>query len=443
MTAADSPQEAPLDTQDSERLLTTTRNLLAELQGLSSRIAAVQEIATAINRSLDLDDMLQVVGRQAKWLLDFDHCSVCLNEPTGERRLVLLFELEKSQEQLSTEADSPIGRALISKQARLMHNAAPPYPSQIIIPLESEGEVLGTLNFAARQLNRYSHDDLRIGYLLALQLAAAIRNASRFAEINKLYAQLEHTYGDLRRSENMRNDLNNMIVHDLRTPLNALLLYIELVEELLRADETKHQVIHLLQRASQAGKRMTGLIQEILNLSKLQDGTLQLNLSNVSLANLIARHETDYLAQAAKNQIALHIDVPTDLPLVAIDEGLIERVIDNLFNNALNFTSAHVGQIKIEGFEQDEKIHICVQDNGLGIPQEAQKTIFDKFSQLRSDSDKPRKQGFGLGLTFCRLAIEAHGGTIWVDSELNKGSQFTFTLPAHQAPEKPVEENGR
>lgn len=182
-----------LEEQDREELLLTARRLLAETQALSIRIAAVNEIATAINRTLDLNQILRVVGKQAKWLLDFEHCSVCLHSSSS---CTTLFGKHIPVEIAALPDSSPINKAFKTRQPQLIQEAGAtailsPYASQIILPLESEGKVLGTINFATTKPRSYTQEDLRIGYLLALQLSSAIRNAERFKEMNKLYLELD------------------------------------------------------------------------------------------------------------------------------------------------------------------------------------------------------------------------------------------------------------
>ncbi|MBE9164766.1 MULTISPECIES: adenylate/guanylate cyclase domain-containing protein [Microcoleaceae] len=182
-----------LEEQDREELLLTARRLLAETQALSIRIAAVNEIATAINRTLDLNQILRVVGKQAKWLLDFEHCSVCLHSSSS---CTTLFGKHIPIEIAALPDSSPINKAFKTRQPQLIQEAGAtailsPYSSQIILPLESEGKVLGTINFATTKPRSYTQEDLRIGYLLALQLSSAIRNAERFKEMNNLYLELD------------------------------------------------------------------------------------------------------------------------------------------------------------------------------------------------------------------------------------------------------------
>lgn len=181
-----------LEDQNREELLLTARSLLAEAQSLSTRIAAVNEIATAINSTLDIDLIFRVVGKQAKWLLDFEHCSICLHSINS---CTTLFGKAINLDLASFPENAPIKKAFKTAQPQLIHEGfaadiGPSYASQIIIPLASEGKVLGTILFATTKPHSYNQEDVRIGYLLALQLSSAIRNAERFKEINRLYAEL-------------------------------------------------------------------------------------------------------------------------------------------------------------------------------------------------------------------------------------------------------------
>lgn len=201
-----------LEAQDREELLQITRKLLTEVQALSSRIAAVNEIANAINRSLNLDEILRIVGKQAKWLLDFKHCSVCLQNHDGSYRLVTLFGSSVECDSSIFSEDNPITRTLKTGQAQLnpkdttttFLNA---YTSHIIIPLEIETRVIGSINFATAPPTTYNHEDLRIGYLLALQVSAAIRNAKQFEEMNLLFAEMHQLYAQLHAERRKSDEL--------------------------------------------------------------------------------------------------------------------------------------------------------------------------------------------------------------------------------------------
>lgn len=421
-------QTGGLETQNRDDLLQTTRRLLVELSALSSRITAVQEIAAAINRSLNLEDILEIVGRQAKWLLDFDHCSVLLVEDGDAPRLKTLFG--ESDQALYASLRQFADHAIASRQSQLIRDShdsrqtTPAYPfrSLIIIPLESENQALGTINFAAHAPHAYTQDDLRIGYLLALQLAAAIRNARRFTEVQRLYA-------GLRRAEQMRDDLTNMIVHDLANPLNVITGSLQLAQSTLqRADVSPDIRQRLLDNALAAGQRMEGLIKDILNVSRLEAQQLQLNQTWMDVAQFLAGRMPIYQAQAEQEEKQLTLRISPALPQVNLDTQIIGRVMDNLMSNAFKYTLSG-GHIHIAAALTGEGCCIAVSDDGQGIPASHHTRIFDKFHQVTDTQGQSLRSGTGLGLTFCRLAVEAHGGRIWVESQPGQGSSFYFTLP--------------
>lgn len=214
------------EVHDRQNLLETTRQLLTEVQALSSRIAAVNEIANAINRSLSLDEILRVVGKQAKWLLDFKHCSVCLQNPDSSYRLVTLFGPSVEWDSRIFSSDNPISHVLKTGRAQLnpkdcTNTFLNAYTSQLIIPLETENRVLGSINFATTVPTTYNHEDLRIGHLLALQLSTAMRNAKHFEEMNLLLAEMHQLYVQLyaerRKSEKLiLNVLPKKIAEELK-----------------------------------------------------------------------------------------------------------------------------------------------------------------------------------------------------------------------------------
>jgi class 3 adenylate cyclase len=215
-----------LEAQDREQLLQTTRRLLTEVQALSVRIAAVNEIANAINRSLNLDEILRVVGKQAKWLLDFKHCSVCLKSDDDSYRLITLFGPLVEYNSCIFSNDNPISRALKTGQPQLnpkdnKNTFLSAYGSQIIIPLEQERQVIGSINFATTPPPIYTYEDLRIGFLLALQVSAAIRNAKHFKEMDLLLEEMNRLYSELdaerRKSDELLcNTLPREIANELK-----------------------------------------------------------------------------------------------------------------------------------------------------------------------------------------------------------------------------------
>jgi signal transduction histidine kinase len=243
--------------------------------------------------------------------------------------------------------------------------------------------------------------------------------------------ELELAYANLRQAEGMRDDLTNMIVHDLRNPLTALTANLDLIGKTMNNPAYPDAPPRFLAGARLAGQRMTGMIDDLLNVSKFEAGELRLVTAPIYLPTLLADKMDSYRTQAEKESKTLSLNAPADLPTVTADGNLISRVVDNLLSNAFKYTDPG-GTITVEAENKGSEIIVRVRDNGQGIPPEFMAKIFTKFAQASSANGAPLRKGTGLGLAFCRMAVEAHGGKIRVDSTQGRGSTFYFTLPINQ-----------
>lgn len=234
--------------------------------------------------------------------------------------------------------------------------------------------------------------------------------------------------------ETMRDDLTGMMVHDLRNPLGVIWNSLEYLEELHESglDEMSPRQIKLVDRSLRGTNKMLRLVNNILNLNRLESGTVPLKLSPTSVRELVSEPIQAQGTLATKRNILIENNVSANLPSVWADTELIQRVVQNLLDNAIKFTPlGGIIQIsaELEAHQTDRPdcaAHVCVSvsDNGDGIPVEIQGRIFQKFA-----TGKQKGRGSGLGLAFCKLAVEAHKGKIWVQSQVGKGTTFTFTLP--------------
>jgi signal transduction histidine kinase len=213
--------------------------------------------------------------------------------------------------------------------------------------------------------------------------------------------------------------------HELRTPLNAILGYTELVLDGIygEAPEKMHAV---LERVQSNGRHLLGLINDVLDLSKIEAGQLTLSLADYSLADVVQSVHSAVEALAAEKGLGFRIEVPPDLPVGRGDERRIAQVLLNLAGNAIKFTDA--GEVAIEACAVDGAFRIAVSDTGPGISAADQVRIFEEFQQADSSSTR-EKGGSGLGLSISRRIVEMHGGGIAVASEPGHGATFTVTLP--------------
>ncbi len=239
-----------------------------------------------------------------------------------------------------------------------------------------------------------------------------------------LAERLKQTNLHLRESERLRDNLSNMIVHDLRNPITALMGVLDILNMTMghKMDENHLQ---LLGNARHSGRVLLDLVSELLDISKLEAGKLKLNYEAVNLCQVL--EESMLSMQPLCDIEGQHVSVELcEIGAVTCDRQLISRVVVNLLSNAIKHTPGG-GSITIAAQRTHNQITVSIMDTGVGIPKEYQEKIFEKFGQVEKPGSVRR--GTGLGLTFCKMAVEAHGGRIWVESEVGKGSSFSFTLP--------------
>lgn len=261
--------------------------------------------------------------------------------------------------------------------------------------------------------------------------------------------ELSTALHELKRMEAMRDSLNAMLVHDLRTPLTTILAPLEMLqdEQFGELQEMQRDIINMSLLSS---RRLLGLVNELLDVSKMEAGELKVRHDSLR-PQVVIEEATKHIALAEYDGGArIEREVPDTLPLLQADQELITRVLINLLGNALKFTPGS-GKITLGAREciplevlpsrlqpptpqrQEEQFNtpsllFCVRDTGEGIPPQDLSRIFEKFGQVEA-REGGRKMSTGLGLTFCKLAVEAHGGLIWVESEVGHGSIFYFTIP--------------
>jgi len=216
--------------------------------------------------------------------------------------------------------------------------------------------------------------------------------------------------------------------HELRTPLNSIIGFSDL---LLEGDSRSEKQIRYLQNISRSGKHLLAIINDILDLSKIESGKIQLHREILPVKPLLEDMLANMQALAAKKEIVLKTSFDFDLGYIQADKGKIKQVLYNLIGNAIKFTD-HGGFVTIGAKMKDDMIHISIKDTGIGISKKDQEKLFKPFTQIDSSISR-RYEGTGLGLALAKELVVLHGGQIWVESESGKGSTFTFTVPLHKS----------
>jgi signal transduction histidine kinase len=228
--------------------------------------------------------------------------------------------------------------------------------------------------------------------------------------------------------DELRSDLTSMLFHDMRSPLGNVISSLQLLNDPPPTDETIRSLLTISLRSA---RRLSRMIDSLLDLRRLEEGRAVLHRSKVSLSALAAEAVEEAQPVAEGKGIILQMAIPLSVPTVEADSDMLRRVISNLLDNAVKYTPGG-GNIRLTAEPEDQSVRFSVADSGPGIPTEERHRIFDKYSRIERIG---APKGLGLGLAFCRLAVKAHGGRIWVDSPPEGGAAFRFTLPQVAAAE--------
>lgn len=408
-----------------------------ELARSVEELKALGEVSQVVSSILDLETVLTSIVRHAVQLsisdagtiYEFDEADqVFLPKIHYGVSTTFIEALHKSKLYIGDQ--TVIGRAAIKRTPTQISNLSqvPGYPLAFVkkegfrallaVPLLREDRLIGGLVVRRKVSGDFSERIVNLLQTFAAQSALAIHNARLFKEVEKKSRELE--IADRHKSEFLAN-----MSHELRTPLNAILGYTELILDKIYGDMPE-KIQEILERVEKNGRHLLNLINDVLDLSKIEAGQLKLSLSEYSMEELVQTVSTSVEALAAEKNLELNVKVSTDLTIGKGDEQRIAQVLLNLFANAIKFTQE--GEVRLEVVVSNETFLVSVSDTGIGLSQSDQKRIFKEFHQVDSSSTR-EKGGTGLGLSIAKRIVEMHGGRIWVESVLGKGSTFWFTLP--------------
>jgi signal transduction histidine kinase len=421
------------------RLLNELRARTTDLARSVEELKALGEVSRAVNSTLDLQTVLTTIVAKAVQLSSTEAGAIYVFSKTRQEfRLRATHGMDEAmiaaiRDQRIGAGESVIGQAAerrepvqipdlrdqpLSPVNEIVVRAG--YRGLLVVPLLRPNRIVGALVVRRREPGLFSASTVDLLQTFAAQSVLAIQNARLFREIEDKGQQLVIA------SQHKSQFLANMS-HELRTPLNAILGYTELIIDGIygAAPEKIHAV---LQRVHASGKHLLGLINEVLDLSKIEAGQLTLSLNEYSLAEVVQNVANGLESLAAEKRLTLTVKLPDKLPRGHGDERRIMQVLLNLVGNAIKFTDS--GGVGISADIADGAFEVVVADTGPGIAPEDQDKIFEEFHQIDSTSTR-KKGGTGLGLAIAKRIIELHGGRIWVESEVGVGSQFHMTLPVH------------
>jgi signal transduction histidine kinase len=290
------------------------------------------------------------------------------------------------------------------------------------VPMTREGRMLGAIVVGWREAGPVSPVHEMLLKTFADQAAIAIENVRLFHEIEEKSRQLEI-------ANKHKSDFLANMSHELRTPLNAIIGFSEVLIEKMFGEVNDKQLDYL-QDIHSSGRHLLSLINDILDLSKIEAGRMELDLSEVSVPDTLSSAMTLVRERAQNHGIDLGLEVDAKIGVIQADERKVKQVVVNLLSNAVKFTPDG-GKVTMRATLDTDHVEVAVQDTGIGIAPEDQEAVFEEFKQVGRDYTK-KAEGTGLGLALTKRIVELHGGRIWLDSAPGKGSTFTFTLPLTQ-----------
>jgi two-component system, NtrC family, sensor kinase len=311
------------------------------------------------------------------------------------------------------DSEDPTASEFVRQAGRLLG-----YRSSLAVPMLRGEEAIGAIRVTRREASRFSDADMELLKTFADQAVIAIENV-------RLFNELEVANRDLKAASQHKSEFLANMSHELRTPLNAVIGFSELLSERLYGDLNEKQEEYL-KDIHASGQHLLSLINDILDLSKIEAGRMELDLGTFDLLNVIDTAVLLIRERAGRRGIVLQTTVDERVGEIQGDERKLKQVLLNLLSNAIKFTPEG-GRIEIRAKPVNGSVELSVSDTGVGIAPEDQEAIFEEFRQVGTAAKKV--EGTGLGLALSRKFIELHGGRIWVESQIGVGSTFTFTIP--------------
>ncbi len=428
---------------DNARLFDEVQRQQARLGELSKDMEQLYRLSTSLQEPLSLRDQLHRVLEGASQMGLLDRIYIWAVSAEADRLVNLAgagFAADEWKDFEGTEIPLPEAGVMFKAYLEgtpLLYDERNPVPPELrlqppyselrairtrallVVPMIARGVTVGVLAGDNKPSGRrILPETVDLVQTFASHAAVAIANARLFSAIEEKNRQLES-------ANRAKSHFVANMSHELRTPMNAILGYTELI-----LDETygelPDKIRAVLDRVAKSGRHLLGLINDVLDLSKIEAGELPLSLSDYSMKDVVQSVFLAVESLATEKSLDLQFALPPDLPLGRGDERRLTQVVLNLVGNAIKFTDA--GRISVAVVAVGETFKVSVTDTGTGIAPENQATVFEEFKQV-DDSSTRKVGGTGLGLAIAKRIIEMHGGRLWVESALGQGSTFSFTVP--------------
>lgn len=415
-------------------LLRSHSNILVNLEERIADLRVLNRFGHSANTILNMDELLKGVYQETSSLFNASKFIIALFNPSAEElKVELKVENGESCDKESLSLNRGILGYIASNKKDVFWTSQmewkklqipDSFPSIESVPESFLGvpivigeELLGVIALEHEKAQIFNENSRKLLITLADQLAGAIRNA-------RLFSEMEGNFISMREINRMKDEFLNNISHELRTPLTVIMGWGELMSYSQLSEKQQKSAVDQINKSS---LRLYNLVNSLLDLSKIEKGSLKLELKEININDPIKRAVDDNSIDASAKNIELTCELEDNLPKIMADTVRIQQAISNILNNAIKFTSSG-GLVLIQSELVDNQLSISISDNGIGMDQSSLSQIFESFSQI--DASTTRKYGgVGIGLTLVKKLIEMHGGKVMVESEAGKGSTFSILLP--------------
>jgi two-component system, sensor histidine kinase and response regulator len=409
------------------------------LKARNRELMVLRRISEAILASLDLNSVLEHILEQAIFSGSFDLGNIRLLESNGDTLQVVVVRGYRDPENVASHRaisrNSGIAQSSHFKEQVFQQPCVEEavqscdglrtfkkegVQSFVQVPVRADGEVLGIIQLATRTPRKFKNEEVSLWETIGNHVGVAVQRAQLYEETKRQARELEN-------ASKLQADFSAMIAHDLRSPLMNITGVTEVMLDGMFGPVTEEQKKWLL-RVQANSQNLIDLVSDFLDLSKLESGYVNVTKQVVSVTDLVRKSVESFQVVASTKKVTVAEAIDASLPSILADPQRLEQVLSNLISNAIKFTGDG-GQVKVgAGFAETSGIRVWVQDSGEGIPSDEIGELFQKYRQ-GGNAHSSNHKGTGLGLVICKMIVEAHGGTIWVESEQGHGSIFSFSLP--------------
>lgn len=440
---------------ENARLFDESNRLLGDAKQRASELATVNNITQALASQINLEELITLVGDEIRELFKANIVYVALldkktniiNFPHQFGDTMDPMELGEGLTSKIILSGEPL---LINKDIRDIEaqmgikTVGIPAASYLGVPISVGDENIGVLSVqSTEQENRFGKDDMRLLQTIATSVGVALRKATLFEEIHMAKMDAEEAKKTAEKANEAKSSFLSTVSHELRTPLTSVLGFAKIIKKRLeekifpitdktnpKTEKTIQQISDNLDVVVSEGQRLTHLINDVLDLAKIEAGKMEWNNEPVSIPEIAERAIAATTSLVDASNLKLVKNIKTDLSEITGDRDKLIQVMVNLISNAVKFSVK--GKVTCDVYQKNEEIIMSITDTGIGIAPEDHAAVFEQFKQVGDTlTDKPK--GTGLGLPICKEIVEHHGGRIWLESELGVGSTFFVALPVKKS----------